>query len=143
MEPSLGFQIRGGRGQIIYFYFCSFLNGTSKFRGAKAPSAPPLTTPLLTVLCNLHCCYSTKKSVPLLNLLTNLLCALRASCTMHCTEMRNGSFISGGFITAIVLNPLERKLAKRTSVQCALETLLSFSDPKKKKYGYKYINLTT
>ena len=27
------------------------------------------------------------------------------------------SFLSGGFITAIVVNPPERKLAKRTSVQ--------------------------
>ena len=35
-------------------------------------------------------------------------------------------------VVCIVSNPLERKLAKRTSVQCALETLLSFSDPKKK-----------
>jgi predicted CDP-diglyceride synthetase/phosphatidate cytidylyltransferase len=28
------------------------------------------------------------------------------------------SFLSGGFITAIVVNSPERKLAKRTSVQC-------------------------
>jgi hypothetical protein len=27
------------------------------------------------------------------------------------------SFLSGGFITAIVVNPPERRLAKRTSVQ--------------------------
>ena len=33
--------------------------------------------------------------------------------------MRFASFLSGGFITAIVVNPPERKLAKRTSVQCA------------------------
>jgi hypothetical protein len=31
--------------------------------------------------------------------------------------MRFASFLSGGFITAIVVNPPERKLAKRTSVQ--------------------------
>ena len=37
----------------------------------------------------------------------------------QCTEMRFASFLSGGFITAIVVNPPERKLAKRTSVQCA------------------------
>ena len=36
----------------------------------------------------------------------------------QCTEVRFASFLSGGFITAIVVNPLERKLAKRTSVQC-------------------------
>ena len=32
--------------------------------------------------------------------------------------MRFGSFLSGGLITAIVVNPPERKLSKRTSVQC-------------------------
>ena len=31
--------------------------------------------------------------------------------------MRFASFLSGGFITAIVVNPPEKKLAKRTSVQ--------------------------
>ena len=35
----------------------------------------------------------------------------------HCTEVRFASFLSGGFITAIVVNPPERKLAKRTSVK--------------------------
>ena len=34
----------------------------------------------------------------------------------HCTEMRFACFFSGGFITAIVVNPPERKLKKRTSV---------------------------
>ena len=33
------------------------------------------------------------------------------------TEVRFTSFLSGGFITAIVANSPERKLAKRTSVQ--------------------------
>ena len=32
------------------------------------------------------------------------------------TEVRFASFLSGGFITAIVVNPPESKLAKRTSV---------------------------
>jgi hypothetical protein len=32
--------------------------------------------------------------------------------------VRFSSFLSGGFITAIVVNPPERKLAKHTSVQC-------------------------
>ena len=36
--------------------------------------------------------------------------------SLHCTEVRFASFLSGGFITAIVVNPLERKLEKRTSV---------------------------
>ena len=35
----------------------------------------------------------------------------------HCTEVHFASFLSGGFITAIVVNSLERKLAKCTSVQ--------------------------
>ena len=36
--------------------------------------------------------------------------------TVH-TEVHFASFLSGGFITAIVVNPPERKLTKRTSVQ--------------------------
>ena len=35
---------------------------------------------------------------------------------LHCTEVCFASFLSGVFITAIVVNPPERKLAKRTSV---------------------------
>ena len=35
----------------------------------------------------------------------------------QCTEVRFTSFLSGGFITAIVVKPPERKLAKHTSVQ--------------------------
>ena len=38
----------------------------------------------------------------------------------YCTEMRFASFFSGGFITAIVVNPPERKLAKHTSVHYIL-----------------------
>ena len=34
------------------------------------------------------------------------------------TEVCFASFLSGGFITAIVVNLPERKLAKRTSVRC-------------------------
>ena len=40
---------------------------------------------------------------------------------MYCdcdAEVRFASFYSCVFITAIVVNPPERKLAKRTSVQC-------------------------
>ena len=36
----------------------------------------------------------------------------------QCTEVRFASFFSGRFITDIVVNPPERKLAKCTSVQC-------------------------
>ena len=40
------------------------------------------------------------------------------SLLVHCTEVHFASFLSGGFITGIVVNPLERKLVKRTSVHC-------------------------
>ena len=33
-------------------------------------------------------------------------------------EVRFASFFSGGFITAIVVNPPESKLEKRTTVHC-------------------------
>ena len=36
----------------------------------------------------------------------------------QCTEVRFASLLSGEFITAIVVNPPERKLAKRTAGQC-------------------------
>ena len=39
------------------------------------------------------------------------------SLARQCTEVRFASFLSGGFITDIVVNPPERKLAKHTSVQ--------------------------
>ena len=35
---------------------------------------------------------------------------------LNCTEVHFASFLSVGFITAMVVKPLERKLAKRTSV---------------------------
>ena len=34
------------------------------------------------------------------------------------TELHFATFLSGGFITALVVNPLERKLAKCISVHC-------------------------
>ena len=36
---------------------------------------------------------------------------------LQCTEVRFASFLSSGFTTMAVMNPLERKLVKRTSVQ--------------------------
>ena len=36
--------------------------------------------------------------------------------SFHCTEVRFASFLSSGFTTMAVINPLEKKLAKRTSV---------------------------
>ena len=38
---------------------------------------------------------------------------------LQCTEVRFASLLSGGFITAVVVNQPERKLAKRTSVHCS------------------------
>ena len=40
------------------------------------------------------------------------------------TEVRFASFLSGGFITAIVVNPPESQLAKRTSVHCVFKWTL-------------------
>ena len=37
--------------------------------------------------------------------------------TTQCTEVRFASFLPGGFITATLVNPTEKKQAKRTSVQ--------------------------
>ena len=36
----------------------------------------------------------------------------------QCTEVRFASFLSGGFTIMAVINSPEKKLAKRTSVQC-------------------------
>ena len=41
----------------------------------------------------------------------------------HCTEVHFASFLSGEFTTMAVINPSEKKLAKRTSVHCT-----SYSD---------------
>jgi len=42
---------------------------------------------------------------------------------LQCTEVRFASFLSGGFTNMVVINPPEKKLAKRTFVQCSLEDL--------------------
>ena len=42
----------------------------------------------------------------------------------QCTEVCFASFLSGGFITTIVVNPPERKLAERTSVQLVADLVL-------------------
>ena len=41
--------------------------------------------------------------------------------------MRFASFLSGGFTTGAVINPPERKLAKRTSVHRLLECLTNYN----------------
>ena len=40
-----------------------------------------------------------------------------SSYSVQCTEVRFASFLSGGFTTVAVINPPEKKLANRTSVQ--------------------------
>ena len=44
-------------------------------------------------------------------------CPHKIHLNTHYTEVRFVSFLSGAFITAVVVNPPEKKLAKRTSVQ--------------------------
>ena len=46
--------------------------------------------------------------------------------SVHSTEMHFASFLSGRFITAIVVNSPERKLAKCTSVECTEVHFASF-----------------
>ena len=45
-----------------------------------------------------------------------------ASVFYQCTQVRFASFLSGGFTTMAVINPPERKLAKRTSVQWLIKS---------------------
>ena len=56
------------------------------------------------------CCIANQKLI--------LFMTQRLLATSQCTEVRFSSFFSGGIIPVIVVNPPERKLAKRTSVQC-------------------------
>ena len=55
------------------------------------------------ILAEIHCYLSALK-----NLLNN---------SIKCTEVHFASFLSGGFTAMAVMNPLERLLAKHTSVQ--------------------------
>ena len=54
---------------------------------------------------------------------------------LHCTEVRFISLLSGGFNSAILVNPPERKQAKRTSVHCILVGKPSVLDQRPKFYG--------
>ena len=47
---------------------------------------------------------------------------------MQCTEVRFASFLSGGFTTIAVINPLEMKLTKQTSVQWLKKPFGHFSE---------------
>ena len=40
--------------------------------------------------------------------------------SVHCTEVRFSTLLFGGFTIMAVINPPERKLAKRTSVHCSV-----------------------
>ena len=44
-------------------------------------------------------------------------CPRKIHLNTQCTEVRFASFLSGEFTTMAVINPSERKMAKRTSVQ--------------------------
>ena len=44
----------------------------------------------------------------------------------QCTKVRFASFLSGEFTTIAVIHPAERKLAKRTSVQCIILKIVGF-----------------
>ena len=53
--------------------------------------------------------------------------------------MRFVSFLSYGFITAIEVNPSERKLAKRTSVDCVLKCSLCGHQKSRNQNGTAYV----
>ena len=57
--------------------------------------------------------------------------------SLQCSEVRFASFLSGGFITAIVVSPPESKLAKRTSVQWS-ETKIRWSSHCEKSSPVKF-----
>ena len=63
----------------------------------------------LFTFCHFKCCHSRASYL--------LLAHLEYKCLLHhCTEVCFASFLSGGITTMAVINPLEKKLAKRTSV---------------------------
>ena len=45
--------------------------------------------------------------------------------SVHRTKVHSASFLSGGFIAAIVVNAPEKKLAKRISVHCCFFCVIS------------------
>ena len=55
------------------------------------------------------------------NIETGMNLSITHYCAVH-TKVRFANFQSGGFITVIVVNPPESKLAKRISVQCSVRT---------------------
>ena len=51
---------------------------------------------------------------------SNILSESISRMPMECTQVDFASFIAGGFTTITVINPPERKLAKRISVECLM-----------------------
>ena len=51
---------------------------------------------------------------------SSLLTYRLAFASVQCTEVRFASLLSGGLTTMAVINPPERKMAKRTSVGCTV-----------------------
>ena len=61
----------------------------------------------------------TSNMIYIVAFVVGLKCLRKVHLNTQCTEVVCfASFLSGGFITAIVVNSLERKLLKGTSVQC-------------------------
>ena len=60
----------------------------------------------------------TANMIYLVALGLGLKCLHKVHLNTECTEVRFASWLSGGFTTRAVINPPERKLAKRTSVHC-------------------------
>ena len=52
----------------------------------------------------------------------------------QCTEVRFASFFSGGFTTMVVMNPPEKKLEKRTAVQCSVCEICLTEEPMLQKH---------
>ena len=61
-----------------------------------------------------------------LNLFSYLFISSKSRPSEQRTEVRFASFLSGGFINALVVNPPERKKAKRTSVQRSAQKRTQF-----------------
>ena len=68
----------------------------------------------------------TSNMIYIVALDVGLKCPRKIHLNTQCTVVRFASFFSSGFITAIVVNPPERKQVKRTSVQL-VDPLYDFS----------------
>ena len=99
---------------LLSTWTCSlqrFLIFTKVLTYVRTRSFPTITLPIKLLDKKITFVYFTRTKLP-------------NRVVLHCTEVRFAIFLSSGFITAIVVNPPERKLAKRTSVQCWGSTYL-------------------